>query len=114
MTSTDEMDNIPNTTVYIPEFYEDSVNVSRNDPQLMKKVLSQKNWITEELHREIHLLFPTADEIKNNATNERCMLSFKEKAKKLFPVGRVFASNKQLDQVASMFCSAWAIKNSSW
>ncbi len=38
---------------------------------------------------------------------------FQHKIAQLFPVGRIFASFKQIDQAADMFLGAWAIKKTS-
>lgn len=67
------------------------------------------NWITDGLLKEIQSLFPTSDEIDSADNNKRDLNAFKVKAAKLFSVGRIFASYRQLEQAATLFLNAWAV-----
>lgn len=71
--------------------------------------LKDCNWVTDGLSAEIQALFPTKNEIDANNNNQRDLDAFKLKAAKIFPVGRVFASYRQLEQVSSLFLNAWAV-----
>ena len=97
-------------TVYIPSFVEELHNVERYPPGETKKILARKEWITGGLMNEIQMLFPNNKTIDKRNGNERDRDAFALNAAKLFPVGRIFASNKQLEQAAELFCNAWAVK----
>ena len=72
--------------------------------------MRNRNWITPELYAEIVASYPENGDISLSGSNTRNHESFAVAAEKLFPAGRIFASMKQLDQVADKFCSKWAVK----
>jgi hypothetical protein len=73
--------------------------------------LLQKNWLTRGLTQEIKALYPTPLlEIQKYDNNKCDPAAFQQKIAKLSPLGRMFASCKQLDQAADMFLGAWAVK----
>eukprot|EP00957_Ditylum_brightwellii_P026068 1970585-Ditylum_brightwellii.AAC.1 len=76
----------------------------------MKRVLAAKQWVTDGLMSEDADCFPSSASIDQYNDNERDHDLFAEKAAILFPVGRIFASSKQLDKAAELFCNAWAMK----
>eukprot|EP00957_Ditylum_brightwellii_P071483 5433433-Ditylum_brightwellii.AAC.1 len=59
---------------------------------------------------EVADCFPSPASIDQCNDNEKDCKLFAEKAALLFPVGRTFASSKQLDQAAELFCNVWAVK----
>ena len=69
------------------------------------------NWLSSDLIDEITSLLPTEADV-NPSNGERNKDSFAENCLLLFPKGRVFASEKQIDQVADMFMDGWAYKKS--
>ena len=77
------------------------------DTDSTKDVLSKVDWLTTGLRNEITSCFPQKVDIDKKRSNARDPIAFAEKAQKLFPIGRVFLSYKQLDQVAELFCNAW-------
>ena len=54
--------------------------------------------------------FPKSSDICLSKNNQRNKESFTKAANKLFPIGRVFASNRQLDQVAEKLSQSWGLK----
>jgi hypothetical protein len=76
------------------------------------KDLLLKDWITPGLSTtEIISFFPTAEQIdKSNETRD--LEGCKTKCLQLFPVGRIFASHKPVEQAAKFFLDAWAISSS--
>jgi hypothetical protein len=96
-----------NPTVYIPDFL--AVELESGDDLIhIRDRLQCKNWLTDELVDEITGLFPTADDI-DPMTGVRDQTKFTENCLKLFPKDRIFASEKQIDQVATKFLEAWAV-----
>jgi hypothetical protein len=91
----------------IPDFLEAELK-SGDAIQEINLRLQEKNWLTTGIIAEISSLFPTAVDV-NPSTGERDEAKFVENCQPLFPLGRIFASHKQLDQVAKMFLEAWAI-----
>jgi hypothetical protein len=97
-------------TLYIPTFFPDYEHRLENgeDMHSLNRELLKKDWITTDLCTEINQLYPSIAE-KDPVTGKRDHAAFIVKARTLFPIGRVFASFKQLDQVAKQFLDAWAI-----
>lgn len=97
-------------TIYIPTFLDGFLQSERPLSELNVELLRQ-NWLTPDLVREIEDCFPNKQQISNTpeGDNIRDPQAFKVKAAKLFPVGRIFASYKQVDQVSQMFLDAWAV-----
>ena len=96
--------------VYIPDFVEEYFDVTKYSPFETKKVLAAKQWVTDGLMKEVDDCFPSSASINHYNDNERDCDLFAKKDALLFPVGRIFASFKQLDQAAELFCNAWAVK----
>jgi hypothetical protein len=78
-----------------------------------KNELLRKDWLTSGLTYEIQAMFPTPTDIQVNDDNKRDPIAFQHKIAQLFPVGRIFASFKQIGQAADLFLGAWAIKKTS-
>jgi hypothetical protein len=97
-------------TIYIPTFIPSFQARYDNgeDKDFLNRELLKMDWITTDLRLEVIALFPSRDE-KDPATGKRDHDAFVTKAQILFPVGRLFASFKQLDQVSKLFLEAWAI-----
>jgi hypothetical protein len=96
--------------VYIPSFLASELQ-SGDDPLLIRDRLRQKNWLTDELVEEIIALYPKSEDV-DPTTGARDQTKFADNCNKLFPKDRVFASEKQIDQVAAMFLEAWAVVKS--
>jgi len=97
-------------TLYIPSFfssYEERL-ANGEDKKDLNHELLQKDWITTGLRDEISDLYPSDTE-KDPDTGQRDHAAFVEKATLLFPLGRLFASFKQLDQASKLFLDAWAV-----
>ena len=98
-------------TVHIPDFTLKFEDTQRYPPELHVKDMEDNDWITEELRAEVLECCSSKDNIGNpNNHNQRSLGDFEEACLRLFPVGRVFASYKQLHQVSDMFLSSWAVK----
>eukprot|EP00957_Ditylum_brightwellii_P188798 14371347-Ditylum_brightwellii.AAC.1 len=104
--SSDSVDPI----LYAPDFVDECCDVLKYPLLEMKKVLAAKQWVTDGLMCEITDCFPSTGIINKLNDNERDSDLFAEKAVLLFPVGRIFASSKQLDQAAELFCNVWAVE----
>jgi hypothetical protein len=70
--------------------------------------LQGKDWLTNGLVDEITVSFPNSNDI-DPMTGARDQTRFSENCLKLFPQDRIFASEKQIEQVASMFLDAWSV-----
>ncbi len=75
---------------------------------VIRERLEVKNWLTKGLLDEIAASFPRSSDI-GVGTGSRDKTCFEENCQKLFPTGRIFASNKQVEQAACRFLEAWAI-----
>jgi hypothetical protein len=93
--------------VHVPDFLAAELE-SGDDLIHIRDRLQQKNWLTDELVNEITGLFPNSDDV-DPMTGARDQTRFSENCSKLFPKDRIFASEKQIDQVAAMFLEAWAV-----
>ena len=98
------------SVIYIPTFLAEYEQRFANgeDKDAINREIQLQDWLTTDLRKEIITLYPTAAE-KDRVTGKRDHDAFQTKAKILFPVGRIFASFKQIDQVAKLFLDAWAI-----
>jgi hypothetical protein len=96
--------------LYVPEFLESELQ-SGDDIQVINQHLMCKNWLTPGLVEEITSLFPRTADITSES-GERNKEMFAVNFNQLFPKGRLFASSKQLKQVADMFLEAWAVSKS--
>ena len=70
--------------------------------------LLQKDWITPGLADELQAHAPTATDV-DPSTGTRDLDAFVAACEKVFPVGRQFASPKQLEQAAKIFLDQWAV-----
>ena len=101
------MNNCP---IYVPQFRKEYADLSKYPSESYKDIMSDLNGITPKLDAEIETSFPENGDTSLSGSNTRNHEAFALAAKKLFPIGRIFASMKQLDQVADKFCSKWAVK----
>jgi hypothetical protein len=95
--------------LHLPEFLvgnDAAAFFESHGPDEMKNL----DWMTPDLIKEVEACYPTASEVNQGTENSRDLDAFKRKAELLFPVGRVFASYKQLNQAAGRFLDAWAIQ----
>jgi hypothetical protein len=99
-------------TLFIPNFLQE-YSLSNKSLEEQSKELLGKDWFTSGLTYQIESLFPTPTDIQVNDDNKRDPIAFQHKIAQLFPVGHIFASFYQIDQVADMFLGAWAIKKTS-
>jgi hypothetical protein len=98
--------------LYIPDFLDVLVEEAEDNLtyKITHKELFLNDWITPGLSTKIQSFFPTAEEIdKSNGTLD--LEGFKTKCLQLFLVGRIFASNKQVEQTTKLFLYAWAISS---
>ena len=93
-------------SVYVPQFLSNII-AQNLEPTKLRSTLSDQNWLCSDLIKELHSHYPQASSIKN-ATRERDKDSFSNSCNKLFPVGRIFASDIQLKQYLTNFASAWS------
>jgi hypothetical protein len=94
--------------VDIPDFVEQELSTG-DSLEVIRVRLQSMNWLSTDLVTEITSLLPTTGDV-NPLTGERDKERFAENCLLLFPTGRVFASEKQIDQVADMFMDGWACK----
>jgi hypothetical protein len=107
-----EAPGVTTFTLYIPDFLQE-YSLSDKSLDEQKNELLRKDWLTSGLTYEIQAMFPTPTDIQVNDDNKRDPIAFQHKIAQLFPVGRIFASFKQINQAADMFLGAWAIKKTS-
>jgi hypothetical protein len=95
-------------TVYVPAFKGPSLALARSsgDYTVCKKLFSDSDWVTPDLRRHIETLFPSCDSI-NSGTRVRDKVAFMDACSVLFKKGRIFSSQLQLKQVATLFLDKW-------
>jgi hypothetical protein len=93
-------------TLYVPDFVDDH---DPDNPQ-SKKELEEGNWVTFGLELELKECLPTRVDVSLDGDNRRDSQSLQVAASRMFPVGRIFASSKQLEQVCRRFADAWAFQ----
>ena len=96
--------------LYLPDFLAAELN-STDTLEEVRDRLQVKNWLTEGLVEEITQLFPSKDDI-DPVTGTRDQSVFSHNCLKLFPTGRIFASDKQIEQASELFLDSWAIVKS--
>lgn len=96
-------------TVYMPSFVDEFKQSSLPLLDVNKAMLAE-NWLCRDLVDEITSLFPSSSHIDHCAENKRDKEACSSNVGKMFFVGRIFASSKQLDQAAEMLLSKWGIK----
>lgn len=99
----------PNCLLYVPGFVEEYRLLNLSVEEQKRKLLLQ-NWLNSSLVKEITSYFPQQCDINRNDGNRRDPEAFRDNVSKMFPVGRLFASSKQLDQAAEMLLSNWGVK----
>ena len=65
--------------------------------------------MTQGLLEEIQNCLPQCGDISEGGHNTRYPKAFVSAAQRLFTVGHIFASHKQLNQAAQMFVCHWAV-----
>jgi hypothetical protein len=94
--------------LYIPDFRDEILDSGRSLFDVKEEYL-QLDWLTPGLVDEIEQQFPVSIEIDATNRNQRDYDAYLTKIAVLFPIGRRFASFKQLTQACEMFLEAWAI-----
>jgi hypothetical protein len=94
--------------IYIPDFMESEL-LSDDPFEDIRDRIQGMNWLSTGLVNKITALYPTAADV-NPQTGERDKDSFADNCLLLFPKDRIFASEKQIEQVADMFMDAWACR----
>ena len=79
-------------------------------PPLFKEKLLDEDWMTQGLLKEIQKCLPQRGDISEGGHNTRDPKALASAAQRVFPVGLIFASHKQLDQTARMCGSHWAVQ----
>ena len=92
--------------VYLPQFVSKVISLNL-EPTKVRSTLSDKDWLCDDHIQELHRRYPQTSSI-SNATRERDKGDFSNSCNKLFPIGRVFASDQQLKQYLLKFASAWS------
>ena len=98
------------SVIHIPPFiaaYEEYVAIPT---PLFKETLQDEDWTTQVLLEEIQMFLPQRGDISKGGNNTRDPKAFAFTAQRLFPVGRIFSSHKQLDRTDRMFGSHWAVQ----
>jgi hypothetical protein len=94
--------------LYIPDWLETELGTG-DSLSVIRERVEGKNWLTQGLIDEIAAGFPNSGDIAVG-TGSRDKACFEDHCQKLFPPGRIFASNKQVEQAACRFLEAWAIQ----
>ena len=92
----------------IPPFL-DLELLSGDSYEVIRDRIQSKKWLSTALENEIIALYPKIADV-NPSTGERDKDRFAENCLLLFPKGRIFASEKQIEQAADMFMDAWACR----
>ena len=98
--------------IHVPDWYLNQI-VSNNPPEVTGAIIRNMCWVTDQLKLEIELNLPNATEINIDAVTGICtrdLEAFKFKCSSLFPKGRIFMSETQLDQCAKYFLDGWNVK----
>jgi hypothetical protein len=90
----------------VPDF----VDAHDPDNPQSKKELEEGNWVTVGLELELKECLPTRVDVSLDGDNRCDSQSLLVAASRMFPVGRIFASSKQLEQVCRRFADAWAFQ----
>ena len=91
-------------TIWVPEFHDQMIDEAKANltQDTVNQELLKRDWVTEGLADEIASNAPKSKDI-DKETGTRDLQSFKDACKKMFLVGRQFASPKQLEQAAKFF-----------
>ena len=98
--------------IHVPEWYLNKI-VSNNPPEATGAVIRDMCWITDQLKLEIESHFPSASEINIDPVTGICtrdLEAFNTKCSSMFPKGRIFMSENQLDQSTKYLLDAWNVK----
>ena len=98
--------------IHVPDWYLNMI-VSNNSPEVTGEAMRKMCWLTHDLQTEIETHFPGHDEIKIDRVTGICsrdLDAFMSKCTHMFPKGRIFMSEEQLNQAAKYFLDAWNVK----
>ena len=98
--------------IFVPDWYLNTI-VSNDLPEVTGKLMRKMCWITQDLHNELESYYPVADEIQIDRVTGICkrdLEAFETKCTLMFPKGRIFMSEVQLDQAAKYFLDGWNVK----
>ena len=114
-TDNNSISNLPSVTkvpctLHIPNFRMKYNDWNQYPPVKYCREMKGYNWITTELYNEttVASLLPT--DISCSGHNKRDPLECAKAAEKLFPLGRIFSSPEQIDQVLIKFSHKWGFK----
>ena len=96
--------------LYIPEFRMKYQDWNQFPPVDYAGVIKGYDWLTTELYNEITTASPLSTDISCGGHNNRDPVECAKAAKKLFPIGRVFSSPEQIDQMLIKFSHKWGFK----
>ena len=101
--------------VFTPKFVHDTIEKMNNKSITREeavKILTESDWLEQELLSEIQKHFPLSTDIdyKSGRRNKEAFVSACDT---LFPIGRTFSSSLQLNQATKTFLSKWAISKAS-
>jgi hypothetical protein len=79
-------------------------------PMTPTTLKARRSWVTVGLELELKECLPTRVDVSLDGDNRRDSQSLPVAASRMFPVGQIFASSKQLEQVCRRFADAWAFQ----
>jgi hypothetical protein len=91
-------------SLHLPDFVDDH---DPDNPQ-SKKELEKGKWVTFGL--KLKECLPTCVDVSLDGDNRRDSQSLQVAASRTSPVGRIFASSEQLEQVCRQFADPWAFQ----
>jgi hypothetical protein len=86
-------------TIYIPTFREELFSRTDLTEDYIHDQFQKRDWLTSGLIKEVEALHPTKDHT-NSSNEEHDKAVFELNCNKLFCPGCIFASSRQLTQVA--------------
>ena len=107
--STTRSNDNSTSTIYIPDFLEEYDTVERKTKENADKI-TNFDWVPLPLKKEVSSHCYRRNTENPTTNNARDQEDFLDACNKLFPQKRIFASHRQLDQVADMFLSSWGVK----
>ena len=96
-------------TIHIPLFYSEYDTEDKKTKPNADKI-SKYDWVPQPLKEHVASYCYKRNNHNNTVDNQRDMTDFTNACEKLFAKKRIFASHRQLDQVAEMFLSSWGVK----
>jgi hypothetical protein len=99
------------TIVHVPDFKDAAMQLAMTSGDFApcKKLFIESNWITSELRLHVETIFPKPGEI-DIGTGVHDTQAFQNACAVLFHEGHIFASTKQLKQVATLFLEKWSVR----